>query len=526
MYENLSKWIEALEKEGELLRIPEYVDPILEIAVRTELEYEKENGGKALLFENTGTRYPVITNMFGSVKRMHSALGIKSFEELAQKITEFADTVLRDKGGFFNRLNFRMSVSKAMKWYPVIKPGNAPCQDVVQYACDLSKLPILKFREKDSGKLMNMGIVNSMDNSSGIRNAVVCQMHPIGDDTFAIHWDKRCSIARNLDKCESYRMPVAVSLGGDPALYYAGYAPIPDEIDEYLFAGFLRDKPVELVQCLTQDVQVPADCDFVLEGYIQKRESAAPEASFADLSGYYSAPASFPIFHVTCLTHRKQAVYTATVNCSPEGEKRFITLFDEELFNAAFRIIIAPELEEIHFPNWGLKNNIALVKIRNSYNGQAYKVADALWGTNLMMLCKIIIVLGKDIDLHDTDAVNAAIASNYDAASDTLITKGPLDMFDHSVQGFAGLGGKSGGKICIDATTPKNVRGHEKGIEFIHEGESSSAAIAVTLDEGSDASTVEEKLLELGINCDPATALISGGQLRLDARKHFKEEKA
>lgn len=229
MYENLTEWIKWLEKEGELLRIKEFVDPALDIAARTEAEYQKKGGGKALLFENTGTLYPVITNMFGSTRRMHSALGIESFDELSGKITEFADTVLRDKGGFFNRLNFRMSISQAMKWYPVIKSGHASCQDVVQYSCRLTDLPFLKFRGGDSGRLMNMGIVNSIDRRSGIRNAAVCPMQPVSEDTFAIRWDKHCAIARNLDNYDSYRMPLAVCLGGDPALYYAGYAPIPDQ---------------------------------------------------------------------------------------------------------------------------------------------------------------------------------------------------------------------------------------------------------------------------------------------------------
>lgn len=526
MYENLTKWIATLEKEGELTRIKEYVNPELEIAARTEKEYRKKDGGKALLFENTGKDYPLISNMFGSPKRMDLSLGINSFEELASKISIFADTLLRDKGGFFNRLNFRFSISEAMKWYPVIKSGHAPCQDVVQYACRISDLPILKFREKDSTQLMNMGIVNTMDNASGIRNAVVCTMHPISEDSFAIHWDKHCALARNLDKCEGYRLPVAVCLGGDPAFYYAGYAPIPDEIDEYLFAGFLRDKPVELVQCLTQNIQVPAECDFVIEGYIQKREAPAPAASFADISGYYSAPAEFPIFHVTCITHRKNAVYTATVNCSPQGEKRFITLFDEKLFNAAFKLLLAPELEEIHFPDWGLKNNIALVKIRPSYKGQAYKVAGALWGTNMMMLCKMIFIFGSDVDIHDIHSMDEALAACYDPDADTLMSRGPIEMFDHSVQGFAGLEGKAGCKICIDATTQKSGKRHSKGLEFIHSGESSEAAIAVTVEDGADCTEIETRLLELGINCNLSTATVRNGQLVLDGKKHFSEQKA
>jgi UbiD family decarboxylases len=526
MYDNLTEWIDTLEKEGELQRVKEYVNPDLEIAARTEQEYRKKDGGKALLFENTGKDYPLLSNMFGSPKRMHSSLGIRSFDELATKISNFADTLLRDKGGFFNRLNFRFSLGEAMKWYPIMKSGHAPCQDVVQYACRISDLPILKFRKKDSTQLMNMGIVNTMDNVSGIRNAVVCPMHPISEDSFAIHWDKHCALARNLDKCEGYRLPVAVCLGGDPALYYAGYAPLPDEIDEYLFAGFLRNQPVELVQCLTQNIQVPAECDFVLEGYIQKREAPAPAASFADLSGYYSAPAEFPIFHVTCITHKKKAVYTATVNCSPEGEKRFITLFDEELFSAAFKLLLTPELEGIHFPDWGLKNNIVLVKINRSYCGQAYKVANALWGTNMMMLCRMLFIFDKSVDLQDLKAIDAAIASCYDPEEDTLFSKGPLYMFDHSVPGFAGLDGKFGGKICIDATTPKEGSKFSRGLEFIHEGEHSDARIVVTVDAGADCSAKEDRLLELGINCNPSTSVISGGQLLLDARNRCREEKA
>jgi len=487
MFNGLKDYVKFLEERGELRRISEFVDPVLEIACATDIESKKAAGGKALLFENTGTDYPVLTNMMGSEARIRYALGVDSLDGVGERIDQMIDSVLGGQRGLFNKLKMIPLLGQAAKWKPSMHRGHAPCQDAVQYTAQLSQIPILKCWPQDGGRFITLPLVHTVSPVTGVRNVGMYRMQVLDDATTGMHWHMHKTGAKHLSEC-THRLPVAVCLGGDPVYSYAATAPLPEGIDEYMLAGFLRGKPVELVKCFTQDIMVPADCDFVIEGYVQKSEEKFMEGPFGDHTGFYSLEDLYPKFHVTCITHRFDAIYPATVVGIPPMEDKYIQEATERIFLSPIKFAIAPEVEDLYLPEEGVGHNFAFVKIRKQYEGQAFKVANALWGAGQMMFNKFLVVVDEDIDIRNWDAVENAIARNVDVTRDLLFSRGPLDVLDHAapVTGF-------GSKLCIDATHKATVfenRKIDRVIRVLYD------------DEEKQASDFRKRWL-LGANCDP-----------------------
>ena len=502
MYNGLKDYVKFLEEKGELRRITEFTDPVLEIACATDIESKKPGGGKALLFENTGTDFPVLTNMMGSQARIRYALGVDSLEAVGQRIDALT-AGLKDAGNSLrSKLKMLPLLGQATSWLPRMHKGHAPCQDSVQYAAQLSRLPVLKCWPQDGGRFITLPLVGTVSPVTGIRNLGMYRMQVLDDATTGMHWHMHKTGAKHLSEC-THRLPVAVCLGGDPVYTYAATAPLPEGIDEYLLAGFLRGKPVELVKCFTQDLMVPADCDFVIEGYVQKSEEKFLEGPFGDHTGFYSLEDLYPKFHVTCITHRFDAIYPATVVGIPPMEDKYIQEATEKIFLSPIKLAIAPEIEDLYLPEEGVGHNFAVVKIRKQYEGQAFKAANALWGAGQMMFNKFLLVTDEDIDIRDHEAVFGAICRNVDVQRDLLLSRGPLDVLDHTAP-EAGFGGK----LCIDAT--------RKGTVFT--GRKLGQVVQVLYDDSEKDASPYRRLWLLGANCDPVRdSRVEDGRLVLDA---------
>ena len=487
MFNGLKEYVRFLEEKGELRRISTFVDPVLEIACATDIESKKPGGGKALLFENTGTAYPVLTNMMGSEARIRYALGVDSLDGVGPRIDALVSSVLGPNSGLRSKLKMLPLLGQASSWMPRPHKGHAPCQDVVQYVAKLSALPVLQCWPKDGGRFITLPLVNTASPVTGIRNVGMYRMQVLDDATTGMHWHMHKTGAKHLSEC-THRLPVAVCLGGDPVYTYAATAPLPEGIDEYLLAGFLRGKPVELVKCFTQDLMVPADCDFVIEGYVQKSEEKFLEGPFGDHTGFYSLEDHYPKFHVTCITHRFDAVYPATVVGIPPMEDKYIQEATEKIFLTPVKLAVAPEIEDLFLPEEGVGHNFAVVKIHKQYEGQAFKVAHALWGAGQMMFNKFLVVTDADVDIRNRDAVLEAICRNVDVQRDLLFSRGPLDVLDHTAP-ETGLGGK----LCIDATRKAQVF-KDRPLDHV---------INVLYDEAEKNAPRYRKLWLLGANCDP-----------------------
>ncbi len=448
-YKNLQHFINILEKSGELIRIKEFVDPVLEIAEITDRISKIPVGGKALLFENTGTDFPLLINSLGSERRICLALGVENLDEIGMKISTLMNQLTSTNNSFWTKLKILPTLKEISSLLPVRKNGRGICQEVVMKISDLGKLPILKCWPQDGGRFITLPLVNTIDPDTRIRNIGMYRMQVFTSNTTGMHWHRHKTGARHYELYKSLgkKMPVAVVLGGDPVYTYTATAPLPDNIDEYLFAGFLRGKRVELVKCLSQDIDVPSDADFIIEGYVDPNESLEMEGPFGDHTGFYSLADRYPVFHVTCITHRKDAVYPATIVGVPPQEDAWIAKATERIFVTPIRLALAPEIIDINLPIEGIAHNLAIVKINKTYPGQAFKVMNALWGAGQMMFNKIMIIVGKEINIFSPFEILTSIFKNVINSSHICVQMGPADVLDHAAQSFT-----YGGKLCIDAT--------------------------------------------------------------------------
>jgi 4-hydroxy-3-polyprenylbenzoate decarboxylase len=448
-YKSLTHFIGELEKDDELIRIKEFVDPILEITELVDRFSKSEDGGKALLFENTGTNFPVLINSMGSEKRMCKALGVEQLDDVKRDIEKLFGTLMSPKETILDKLKLIPSLSSISSWMPKLISGRGKCQDVIIRNPDLSILPILKCWPADGGRFVTLPIVNTKDPVTGIRNVGMYRMQVFEKDLTGMHWHKHKVGARHFDEYKKMgkKMPVAVVLGGDPVYTYSATAPLPDNLDEYLLAGFLRKKRVDLVKCITQDIEVPTDADFVIEGYIDPEEDFIWEGPFGDHTGFYSLADWYPRFHVTCITHRKDAVYPATIVGVPPMEDAWIGKATERIFLAPIKLAILPEIIDYNLPFEGVAHNISIVKIKKTYPGQAFKVMNALWGAGQMMFNKIMFVIDQNIDITNYSELIKQVVENVEPDKDILFMSGPLDVLDHSSSKFT-----YGSKLGIDAT--------------------------------------------------------------------------
>lgn len=447
-HNKLRDFIHTLKKENELIEISHPVSPHLEISEITDRI--SKQGGPALLFTQTGTKFPVLINAMGSEKRINLALGVDNLDEIGAEFHKLMGLMMAPKKTLWEKLKMLPRLKEISSWMPKKYNGKAPCQQVVMAEPDLGLLPILRCWPFDGGDFITLPGVHTVDPESGIRNLGMYRMQVFGPTLTGMHWHRHKTGARHMEAYKKLgkKMPLAVTLGGDPIYTYAATAPLPDNMDEYMLAGFLRKKSVEMVKCLTNELEVPADVDFVIEGYVDPMEDLIWEGPFGDHTGFYSLADYYPRFHVTCITHRKDAVYPATIVGIPPMEDEWMGKATERIFLAPLRATIAPEVKDMVMPVEGVFHNIVMVKIEKSFPGQARKVMNPLWGAGQMMFSKMLIVFDDNTDLNDGLGCARKVFENFDPQFDLCSTSGPLDVLDH-----AGSKPAFGGKLGIDATT-------------------------------------------------------------------------
>jgi 4-hydroxy-3-polyprenylbenzoate decarboxylase len=457
-FNGLVTFVDFLESRGDLARVSCSVDPLLEI---TEIaDRMVKNAGKALLFENTGTAFPLLINAFASDERMSAAISRSSLEDTGREIFSLVDSISQAHG-FSGKLLRLPGMLNLLRLSPRRKRGRGECQEVVEAVVDLGILPVLKCWPHDGGRFITLPLVHTRHPETGSTNLGMYRMQVMSRDTTGMHWHRHKTGARHYEawKRRGGRMPVTVTLGGDPVYTYSATAPLPEDISEYLLAAFLRHKRVTLVKCLTNDLWVPADSDIVIEGYIDTSEACVTEGPFGDHTGFYSLADQYPLFHVTCITHRKNAVYPATIVGVPPMEDAWMGKATEKIFLAPIKLTIAPEIRELHMPVAGVAHNLVIVSIEKTFPGQGMKVLSSLFGAGQMMLSKYIIVVSSPVHVNDYRAVADAFFTNVRFEADLLVTRGPLDVLDHSSDTFS-----VGGKLGIDAT----VKLSEERIEEFH----------------------------------------------------------
>jgi 4-hydroxy-3-polyprenylbenzoate decarboxylase len=498
-FDSFRDFVNALDKAGELKRISQPVATELEITEIADREMKLSGGGKALLFEKPTINgvvspFPVAINTLGSHKRMAMSMGANSVDEVANELgalmkakppTSFKEAIkllslaldLRHakpktvKTGSCKDviLKFDAPPSRKEPWPAapdILKVGQASSLPSAESAnaessssasrslgrlevCPtLANLPILKCWPLDGGRFITLPCVVTRDPDTGERNLGMYRIQIYDDKTTGMHWQLQKVAARHGRRYyeRGERMPVAIFIGGDPMFPFAATAPMPDGLDEFLLAGYLRKKSVEMIKCETNDLEVPANADFVIEGYIDPTEPLRDEGPFGDHTGYYTLPEPYPVFHVTAITHRKDAVYPATIVGIPPMEDFYIGGASVKLFLPIFKMNF-PEIVDIALPAEGVFHNLVFVSIKKTYPMQAYKIMHGLWGMGQMMFTKYIVVVDAGVDVHNTSEVLFHLTANTDPQRDSIFTKGPSDVLDHATSEIA-----SGSKLGIDAT--------------------------------------------------------------------------
>ena len=452
-YLDLREFIAALEAAGELKRIPFEVDPKLEM---TEFaDRAVKSGGPALLFEKPkGSGVPVLINAFASDRRMELALGVGKMEEFAERITEFME--MKAPEGLLGKLKMLPKLAEVGAFFPK-NVSSGPCQEVIlREGFSLHDIPVLTTWPQDGGPYITLPMVFTKNPRNGKRNCGMYRMQVYDERTTGMHWQKHKQGADHFRRLQAEgkqaRMDVAVAIGADPATMYSAILPLPPDIDEMMVAGFLRNKPVEMVKCLTVDLEVPAQAEFVLEGYVNLDELRR-EGPFGDHTGFYSLEDDYPVFHVTCVTHRKNPIYATTIVGPPPMEDYFMGKAIERIFMPVLRMTI-PEIHDMCMPAEGVFHNLMLVSIKKSYPMQARKVMHAIWGLGQAMFTKCIVVVDDDVDVRNVSEVAWKALNNIDPQRDIEFVLGPIDSLDH-----ASRMPNWGSKMGIDATR----KGPEEG---------------------------------------------------------------
>ncbi|MCD6255052.1 MAG: menaquinone biosynthesis decarboxylase [Deltaproteobacteria bacterium] len=454
-YRDLNEFISDLEKKGELLHIKEPVSPYLEITEITDRVCKEH--GPALLFENVrGYNIPVLTNAFGSYRRMCLALGVNRLEEIGEEIDHFFQAEAPDS--LIKKLKLIPKLKRLSNVFPKLVK-KAPCQEVVlmDREVDLGKFPILHCWPKDGGPFITLPLVFTKHPITGVRNVGMYRLQVYDKNTTGMHWHPHKGGAQHYRVSERLgkRLEVAVAIGPDPATTYAATAPLPEDMDEILFSGFIRNEPVEMVRCITIDHEVPAHSQIVLEGYVEPYERRL-EGPFGDHTGYYSLPDEYPVFHITCITHRKDLIYPATIVGRPPMEDCYMAKATERIFLPLIKKQL-PEIIDINLPIEGVFHNLALVSIDKRYPGHAKKVMHALWGLGQMMFTKIIIVFDKEVDVQNISEALWRLGNNIDPKRDIIFSEGPVDALDHAAPQPL-----FGSKMGIDATRKWKEEGFKR----------------------------------------------------------------
>jgi 4-hydroxy-3-polyprenylbenzoate decarboxylase len=475
-FESFRAWVNHLDKAGELRRISRPVATELEITELADREMKAPGGGKALLIETPTVNgqpspFPVAINTLGSHKRMALSMGAKSVEEIAKQLgtlikakppTSFKETMhllgtamdlrhtrpklVKDGPCKEVKHKFDAPATRTAPWPAA--PSISDSATIDPQPPTLLNLPILRCWPLDGGRFVTLPCVVTKDPDTGERNVGMYRIQIFDDRTTGMHWQLQKVGARHGRRYyeSGARMPVSIFLGGDPIFPFAATAPLPDGLDEFLLAGYLRKSSVELVKCETNELEVPANSDIVIEGYIDPREPMREEGPFGDHTGYYTLPEPYPVFHITAITHRKDAVYPATIVGIPPMEDFYMGGAAVQLFLPIFKMNF-PEIVDIALPAEGVFHNLVFVSIRKTYPMQAYKIMHGLWGMGQMMFTKYIVVVDDDVDVHNTSEVLFRLCANTDPQRDSIFTKGPSDVLDHATSEIA-----AGSKLGIDAT--------------------------------------------------------------------------
>ncbi len=525
-YDDLRDWITALDRAGEVKKIGAEVDPILEIAEisdRVSKKIATNNGGRAslpggpaLLFQNI-KGHPgaqVLINQFGSARRMNLALEVDKLDEVADRIRQFMD--VKSPQGFLDKVKMLPMLAEMGKFFPkTVSTG--PCKEVIRRDnFSLDEFPILQCWPKDASRFITLPCVVTRDPKTGKRNVGMYRMQVYDGQTTGMHWQRQKVGAehyreqmRAAEKNRvgagatgraavdimarssggsvlvegdrpSGKMEVAVAIGTDPAITFSAIVPAPPDVEEYLIAGFLRQKPVELVKCETVDLEVPATAEIILEGHVNLEE-LNPEGPFGDHTGYYSLEDLYPVFHLTCITHRKNPIYSTTIVGKPPMEDGWMGKAVERIFLPLMRLTI-PEIVDINLPVEGVFHNLMIVSIKKSYPGQARKVMNAVWSLGQAMFTKCILVVDEDVNVQDLGEVTLKVLNHIDPERDIQFTLGPVDSLDHASR-LPNYGSKMG----IDATR-----------KWSSEGFTRPWPDEILMDEKTKA-LVDKKWKELGI---------------------------
>ncbi len=453
-YKDLRDFIKVLEQKGRLKRITTEVDPILEI---TEIaDRMVKLGGPALFFEKVkGSNIPVVINLFSTQEQMNWALEVNDVEEIANRIREFMH--LQPPTGLWDKIMMLPKLGELANFIPkVVKTG--PCKEVIiKDNIQLSKFPIPQCWPKDGGRYITLPMCITKDPRTGIRNSGMYRIQVYDEKTTGMHFQIHKHAARHEEVSGEMgkKLEMAVAIGGDPVSIYAASAPCPDNIDEFLLAGFIRREPVEMVKCETVDLEVPAHAEIILEGYVDPKERRV-EGPFGDHNGYYSPPAPYPVFHITCITHRKDPIYPTTIVGKPLMEDYFMGNASVRIFLPLIQTTV-PEIVDMHFPAEGVFHNCCIVSIKKSYPGHARKVMHALWGLGQLMFSKLIIVVEHHVNVHNLSEVAWVVLNGIDAKRDVVIVEGPVDDLDHVAPTW-----RYGAKMGIDATRKTKEEGQTR----------------------------------------------------------------
>jgi len=499
-YNDLRDWIAALERAGELRRVKTEVDPVLEIAEITDRVSKSRDksgtrGGPALLFENPKDhKVPVLINQFGSERRMRMALEVQSLDEVADRIRQFMD--VKSPQGFLDKVKMLPMLAEMGKFFPkTVSTG--PCKENIRKDnFDLNYFPVLQCWPQDAGRFITLPCVVTRDPKTGKRNVGMYRMQIFDGRTAGMHWQRQKIGAEHYREMlrtaaqkmthptqpqglvghpgsveimartsggslipegglPSGKMEVAIAVGTDPALTFSAIVPAPPDVEEYLIAGFLRQRPVELVKCETVDLEVPASSEIVLEGHVHLDELRA-EGPFGDHTGFYSLADLYPVFHLTCVTHRNNPIYATTIVGKPPQEDAYMGKAVERVFLPLMKLTI-PELVDINLPIEGVFHNLMIVSIRKSYPGQARKVMNAIWSLGQAMFTKCVIVVDEDVDVQDIGEVTLKVLNHIDPERDIQFTLGPVDSLDHAAR-LPNYGSKMG----IDATRKWTTEGFSR----------------------------------------------------------------
>lgn len=463
-YEDLRAFVKALEKAGELKRLKTEVDPVLEITEVVQRTQRQPGptgnpGGAALLFEKPkGSRYPLLINAFGSVRRMELAFEVDRLEDVADRIRGFL--AMETPQGLFDKMKMLPKLMELGSFFPrLVKEG--ACQEIVRKGGDVNLLdfPILKCWPQDGGRFITFPLVFTKNPETAKRNVGMYRMQIYDERTTGMHWQTQKHGAEHYRRARAAnpegRIPVSVAIGADPATALAGMLPIPPDLDEMMFAGFLRRESVELVKCQTNNLEVPANAEIVLEGYVNLNELRT-EGPFGDHTGFYSLEGEYPVFHVECVTQRKDPLYLTTVVGPPPQEDFFMGFAVERVFLPVMKMQY-PEIVDLSLPAEGIFHNLMIVSIRKSYPGHARKIMNAIWSLGQAMFTKVIVVVDHDVDVHNYREVVWKALCALDPQRDVQFSLGPVDTLDHAarLQDF-------GSKMGIDATRKWKTEGFER----------------------------------------------------------------